>query len=623
MSSSNVAPSIQVKGGSYTDIAGNQGVGSNAFLIKTNQPGTVTLAGGTGSGNAPQVGDTLTATVTDPDTVVASSVSYTWRVDGAVVPGQNAATYAVTDAVRGKKITVEARYTDLAGVTDTVTSLQTAAVLAQNSPGKLTFKVNGKALSEADMADASKRVLHWGDEVVVTVSDADGIDETRQQNDSWAFRESLVHIASVNPEASFAVPNTILKTNNRIVFVTTYTDLAGKTDTVISPDFRVIPAQQPSSVKISAYDPTFPGDPHHPIPDGVPLQAGNRVVAEVQDGNDYTREQITYTWRVNGEVRREGKFQEYEIQSSDHGKQVTVDVSYTDDDGYSENAHSDPLTVGPRPGNHQATGDVTLSGSGLIGTVLTAAASNIQDADNSASFSPTYSFTWKATDKTTNVTSDITSAHYQNGNSSKLVLSSDLVGKDIKAVAHFTDAVGNDENVPGSSVKTATLPTEFAIQGPITFTGFANPASAPKLLRVAEGSNLYMLDVNGDGRINRDDATTYISNLNAQSTLTLLTVAGQGSARLLDKDSLAWASTPTLGSATGAKGSNGTISAQDVLASDFWTSTAGDTAGTHYVWTTDPGGPYAHADNSAPADPNRLHYNVFQVTVNPGTVLPG
>lgn len=618
----NVAPSIQVKGGSYTDIAGNQGVGSNKFLIMTNRQGTVTLAGGTGKDNAPQVGDTLTATVIDPETVVASSVSYTWSVDGAAVPGQNTATYAVVAANLGKKITVQAHYTDLAGVTDTVTSLQTAAVLAQNSPGKLTFKVNGTALSEADMADESKLILHRGDKVVATLTDADGIDQTQPRTDKWAYRLNRVLIEDIAPESQFMVPNDIAK-NNRILFVTAYTDLAGKSEVIDSPSFRVVLAQQPGNVKISAYDPSFPGDPHHPIADGVPLKEGNIVFAEVEDGNDYARDQIIYTWRVNGELRRQDNFQEYQIQSSDHGKQVTVDVSYKDNDGNQENLHSNPLTVGPRPGNQLATGDVTLSGDGLIGTVLTAAASNIRDADNSASFSPTYSFTWKTTDKTTNVTSDITSDHYQNGNSSKLVLSSDLAGKDIKAVAHFTDQAGNAETVESSAAKTATLPPVFAIQGPITFTGFTNPALNARLLSVKPGSNLYMLDVNGDGVIDRADATTYISNLNAQSALTLLTGAGQGSARLLDKDSLAWASPPTLGGATGAKGSNGTISAQDVLASDFWTSTAGDTAGTHYVWTTDPSGPYAHADNSAPADPNRLHYNVFQVTVNPGTVLLG
>lgn len=208
----NVAPSIQVKGGSYTDIAGNQGVGSNKFLIMTNRLGTVTVAGGTGKDNAPQVGDTLTATVTDPETVVASTVSYTWRVDGAVVPGQNAATYAVTDAVRGKKVEVQARYTDLAGVTDTVTSLQTAAVLAQNSPGKLTFTVNGTELSEADMADASKRVLHRGDKVVVKLTDADGINEDLQRTDhlvTSSTKTSIVY-ADINTH-QFIVPNGVTK----------------------------------------------------------------------------------------------------------------------------------------------------------------------------------------------------------------------------------------------------------------------------------------------------------------------------------------------------------------------------------------------------------------------------
>lgn len=220
---------------------------------------------------------------------------------------------------------------------------------------------------------------------------------------------------------------------------------------------------------------------------------------------------------------------------------------------------------------------------------------------------------------------DISSAHFQGGDSTKLVVTSDLAGKDIRAVAHFTDGVGNAESIAGSTLVAAALPASFAVKGPITFTGFADPAPAAKLLQVAPGSNLYMLDVDGNGTIDRADATTYISNLNGQSSLTLLTGGGQGSARLLDKDSTAWATPPVLGTATGAKGANGTSSATDVLANDFWTSTPGgiDGLNSHFVWTTDPSGPYAKADNSPAADANRLHYNVFQVTVNPGTVLPG
>lgn len=620
----NVAPSIQVKGGSYTDLAGNQGAGSDVFHVTTNTPGTVALSGGSAGGGVPQVGDTLTASVTDPDTVVAPSVSYVWRVDGTVVAGETASTYVVKQADRGKTITADVHYTDSAGVSENVSSAPTSAVLAQNSPGTFAVKINGRWLSAAEMADPADRILHWNDKVEVLVSDADGIDTTRPQNYAWGDRQTHVPVGFDNLHAlNFEVLPSIAK-DSRVTLLATYTDLAGKTATIETPVFKIRPDQRPGSVTIAAYDSTNPDNPHHPVAEGAALQVGNWVHASVEDQNGVDLNNVIYTWRVDGELRPQENYNEYQITQADYGKQVTVDVSYMDNDGHQEAVHSNALVIVPNPGNHPATGDVTLSGSGTVGTVVMAAPSNIQDQDVVPQ-GVTYTFTWTATDKTTNAVTDISSAHFQGGDSSKLVVTSDLAGKDIRAVAHFTDGVGNAESVAGSTPVAAALPASFAVQGPITFTGFADPAPAAKLLQVASGSNLYMLDVDGNGTIDRADATTYISNLNGQSSLTLLTGGGQGSARLLDKDSAAWATNPVLGTATGAKGANGTSSATDVLANDFWTSTPGgiDGINSHFVWTTDPRGPYAKADNSPAADANRLHYNVFQVTVNPGTVLPG
>jgi|GEM_PF-2193342 len=620
----NVAPSIQVKGGSYTDLAGNQGAGSDVFHVTTNTPGTVALSGGSASGGVPQVGDTLTASVTDPDTVVAPSVSYVWRVDGTVVAGETASTYVVKQADRGKTISADDRYTDGAGVSEAVSSASTSAVLAQNSPGTFAVKINGRLLSAAEMADPADRILHWNDKVEVLVSDADGIDATKPQTYAWGDRQTHVPVGFDNGHPlNFTVLPSIAK-DSRVTLLATYTDLAGKTSTIETPVFKIRPDQQPGSVTIAAYDSTNPGNPHHPVAEGAALQVGNWVHASVEDQNGVDLNNVTYTWRVDGELRPQENYEEYQITQADYGKQVTVDVSYMDNDGHQEAVHSNALMIVPNPGNHPATGDVTLSGSGTVGTVVTAVPNNIQDQDGVPQ-GVTYTFTWTATDKTTNAVTDISSAHFQGGDSTKLVVTSDLAGKDIRAVAHFTDGVGNAESVAGSTPVAAALPASFAVQGPITFTGFADPAPAAKLLQVAPGSNLYMLDVDGNGTIDRADATTYISNLNGQSSLTLLTGGGQGRARLLDKDSTAWATNPVLGTATGAKGANGTTSATDVLANDFWTSTPGgiDGLNSHFVWTTDPSGPYAKADNSPAADANRLHYNVFQVTVNPGTVLPG
>lgn len=160
---------------------------------------------------------------------------------------------------------------------------------------------------------------------------------------------------------------------------------------------------------IAAYDSTDPNNPQHPVAEGAALQVGNWVHASVEDPNDLDLNNVTYTWRVDGELRPQENYKEYQITQADYGKQVTVDVSYMDNDGHQEAVHSNALMIVPNPGNHPATGDVTLSGSGTVGTVVTAVPNNIQDQDVVPQ-GVTYTFTWTATDKTTNAVTDSTCA---------------------------------------------------------------------------------------------------------------------------------------------------------------------------------------------------------------------
>ena len=78
--------------------------------------GTVSI-----SGDA-VVGASLTASISDPDGVLAGSDTYQWYSDGDQIDGASAASYTLTQNEGGELVTVVARYTDEAGLRETVES---------------------------------------------------------------------------------------------------------------------------------------------------------------------------------------------------------------------------------------------------------------------------------------------------------------------------------------------------------------------------------------------------------------------------------------------------------------------------------------------------------------------
>ncbi len=73
------------------------------------------------SGNA-VVGQTLSASVSDPEGVEAGTESYQWLSDGDVIEGATSSTYTLSPDEGGELITVIVRYTDASGLRETVES---------------------------------------------------------------------------------------------------------------------------------------------------------------------------------------------------------------------------------------------------------------------------------------------------------------------------------------------------------------------------------------------------------------------------------------------------------------------------------------------------------------------
>jgi VCBS repeat-containing protein len=78
--------------------------------------GSVTISG------EAVVGQALSASAQDPDGVESGTESYQWYSDGAAISGASSMTYTLTSAEGGEMVTVVVRYTDAAGLRETVES---------------------------------------------------------------------------------------------------------------------------------------------------------------------------------------------------------------------------------------------------------------------------------------------------------------------------------------------------------------------------------------------------------------------------------------------------------------------------------------------------------------------
>ncbi len=191
-------------------------------------------------------------------------------------------------------------------------------------------------------------------------------------------------------------------------------------------------------------------------------QVGQTLTAAtggIMDTDGLTSPTYAYQWiRVNGtEADISGATSlTYTLVAADLGKTIKVKVSFTDDASNAETLTSAATSAVTSASNTPATGAPAISGTAQVGQTLTAATSDIMDADGLTT--PGYTYQWIRVNGTDADISGATSNTYT-------LVAADL-GKTIKVKVSFTDDASNAETL--TSAATAAVAAAATVPDAIT-----------------------------------------------------------------------------------------------------------------------------------------------------------
>lgn len=448
-------------------------------------------------------------------------------------------------------------------------------------------------------------MFHPGDKLKVVLKGVEGLDPASVQV-QW-FSGKGVALAGAKGD-SFTVPQDGGLVGKDITVKVSYQDQSKAHESVTSTQHAVRWPNQHGAITIEGGS------------DGV-CHDGDVLKAKIVDGDGLSGGKISYSWRVDGVEK--GTAESYAVTKADKGHLINVVAVYKDAADNVEFIWSDKLKSAGAPGSHDPQGEFGIGDyNAKVGSVLTADIGNVTDADGIVAGSRTVKWYAEGFDRSKTL---IGSDHHQGGDSSKLIVSADLLYKRITASLEYTDQKGNHESVDASWPVLVGWSRGYDV-GKLSFAGVDKPVEHAQLIAREPGSSVYILDVNGDGKITSADATSYITSLDSKGSMRINTDGGKGTAKLLSADDALWTKfgLPRVewGSADGSKGMAAADGKAAVAGGDFWTSTPGQAAGSHQVWSKSGGdhgaaGAYLQADAASAMDVSRLHYNVFHVSVMP------
>ena len=477
---------------SYTDLLGSSEapVSPATAVANVNDLGAVTI-----SGTATQ-NQVLTASVTDIDGVPAS-ITYQWQssVDGTTWTNLAATTASLTldSSLVGKRVRVNATYTDLLGSNENVTSPATALVAAASSTTTL-FTTQTPALpNDTDGAGAlgdyelGMRFTSDNSGVIQAIRYYKAPSETGTHvGHIWsATGQPLATITFTNEGASgwqqqaLATPLTIqagttymVSVNVNSYYVSTTQGFGsgisngGLNAPVGAGVYDFTPGVFPTANfqnKNYFRDVVFAAGSSNPSNhagtvsvSGTPTQ--NQILTASVTDADGVPGTVAYQWQqsangstwsnINGATSSTLSLGQGQV-----GNFVRVTASYTDLLGSSEA----PVSPATAVANVNDLGAVTISGTATQNQVLTASVTDIDGVPASITYR------WQSSvDGTTWTNLAATTA--------SLTLDSSLVGKRVRVNATYTDLLGSNENVtsPATALVAAASSTTtlFTTQTP-------------------------------------------------------------------------------------------------------------------------------------------------------------
>ena len=297
-------------------------------------------------GGAPQVGETLTASISDiadADGLERASFGYWWlRVDGqteTLIEEASGTSYTLKETDQGKTIRVRVKFNDDEGNEETLTSAATAEVAAKpNSPATGEPTIGGTAqVGETLTADTSG------------IADDDGLNEAIFSYHWVRYDGSTDTEIAEASGSSYTLGAADL--GKSIKVRVDFTDDSGHQESLTSlpvgPVDQQVSPQQTNSPATGA--PTITGT----------AQVGETLTAStsgIADEDGLADAVFTYQWiRNNGGIDAAitgATSGSYTLVSADEGKTIKVKVSFADDRGHEETLTSAPTETVGASGSH-------------------------------------------------------------------------------------------------------------------------------------------------------------------------------------------------------------------------------------------------------------------------------
>ncbi|HEY8086014.1 MAG TPA: calcium-binding protein, partial [Methylophilaceae bacterium] len=465
----------------YTDGHGTvESISSTATTAIANvndaPTGSVTF-----SGNAVQ-NQLLTASNTLADLDGLGTIAYQWQsstdsgVTWGAISGATTNTFTLTEGQVGKLVRVTASYTDGHGTPETKASTASAIISNVNDAPTGTVSISGTT-TQNQVLTASN-----------TLADVDGLGTVTYQWQSTADEGHNWGAISGATASTFTLTQAQVNTEVRVK--ATYTDGHGTVESVFSAATTFI-----ANV--------------NDAPTGTVTIAGTTTQNQTLTASNTLADvdgfllPPTYQWQSSSDggttwsAISGATASTYVLADAQVGKLVRVTASYTDGYGTAESVSSS-ATATIANINDAPTGAVSVSGTAVQNQVLTAS-NTLADGDGLG----TITYQWQSSPNGSTWT------NISGATSSTFTLTEPQVGKQVRAVASYTDGHGTTESVI-SNVTTAVVNVNDAPTGTVTVAGTATQN------QVLTASNT-LADADGLGTIayqwqsSADSGSTWIS----------------------------------------------------------------------------------------------------------------